>query len=359
MSSVTRLTTKEARLEQASLWIAKMDRGLSIEEERQLCDWMAENKENRSAVLEMAAQWDKMDSLSRLAAMFPHQPAGAPASKNRSGLQVKLSSWITPITGPAFALSLMIAVSAYFVLQPVSEPELTQDILAYETAVGEQSSILLPDGSHMRLNTDSFVEVDFSLEERRLILTRGELNIDVAHDASRPLRVEANGRIVEAVGTAFNVEITEDQEVELVVTDGKVVVTLAQNTNAAIVATTSRTPPQFAIPQEPISVSAGHQIILGSENEELIEIEPQEALVKLSWREGNLVFRGESLEEAMTEVARYTTVEFIFLDEKSKSIRVAGLFKAGDTTNLLSALRENFNVTHEWDGSDRVLLSSL
>ena len=54
----------------------------------------------------------------------------------------------------------------------------------------------------------------------------------------------------------------------------------------------------------------------------------------------------------------YTSVEFVFLDEEAKRIRVAGLFRAGDVKELLIALRENFNITYERVGNYRILLSS-
>ena len=59
----------------------------------------------------------------------------------------------------------------------------------------------------------------------------------------------------------------------------------------------------------------------------------------------------------MSEVGRYTEVQFIFLDEESKKVRVAGLFKAGDVDGLLAALRQNFNISYEWVADDKITLS--
>lgn len=364
MSTITELPNHQERYDEASLWIAKLDRELTTKEQQELSVWMNESSENRDLLLNMAEQWDKMDSLSRLSAIFPHHPATKPVPQDGINFFHKISSWFGLALRPGFAVPAFILVAASIAFMQFNklETEGSSGQLAYETAVGEQSSILLPDGSYMRLNTDTLVEVAYSPDQRLLNLIRGELNIDVAHDTNRPLRVQANGRVVEAVGTAFNVEITEDHEVELVVTEGKVVVTLAQHIPESVlesgqtVSATDISPSTIA---EPIAVSAGEEILLGSENQELRKILPAETVVKLSWQQGNLVFRGESLEEAMAEVGRYTPVEFVFLDEKCKHVRIAGLFKAGDTENLLSALRENFNVTYEWVGSDKVLLSSL
>ena len=43
--------------------------------------------------------------------------------------------------------------------------------------------------------------------------------------------------------------------------------------------------------------------------------------VKLAWREGMLVFRGSSLDEAVREVGRYTHLEFVVQSEDLKAMR--------------------------------------
>ena len=158
-----------------------------------------------------------------------------------------------------------------------------------------------------------------------------------------------------SVGTEFNIKITSDQSIELLVTDGIVIVGILEN---AASIDWPNTP--VIVPPSAVSVSAGQSITLTSSEEELrtIEVEPEDIEVRLSWTEGSLIFRGESLEEAMAEIGRYTTVEFRFLDEESKKVRVVGLFQTGDVDGLLSALRENFNISYERTDDGTILLSA-
>ena len=79
---------------------------------------------------------------------------------------------------------------------------------------------------------------------------------------------------------------------------------------------------------------------------------------ELSWRDGNLIFRGESLAVAAAEVGRYTPVEFVFVDEGLQKVRVAGFFKAGDVTGFLSNLEANFDITYERVDDQTILLSA-
>ncbi len=106
------------------------------------------------------------------------------------------------------------------------------------------------------------------------------------------------------------------------------------------------------------TVAAGEELILGSSVEEVTKISPANIEVKLSWQSGNLIFRGESLEDAMAEVGRYTSVEFVFLDDELRKVRIAGLFRAGDVDGFLAVLRENFDIAYERVDERKVLLSA-
>jgi transmembrane sensor len=99
--------------------------------------------------------------------------------------------------------------------------------------------------------------------------------------------------------------------------------------------------------------------VLDDDSESLDTLEPEEIEVQLSWREGNLIFDGESLHQAVSEISRYTTVEFVFVDEDLQRIRVAGLFKAGDLTGFLASLRANFDIAYEQVNDNTILLSAL
>ncbi len=293
-----------------------------------------------------------MDALSRLSDLFP-QPAEP--RKNR---------WLV---APAYAVSAVLAIAiiglSYWASLKIERPN---DLVAenlkstehdFQTGTGEQSTITLPDGSQLTLNTNSAVRTEFSPRRRAITLLRGEVHVKVAHDAERPFDAHAGNRVVRAVGTAFNLELTEHQEVELVVTEGKVLVNAVQP-DIRQASASQQSFVREANREGDMMIKAGEQILLGQHNGKAERIEPEELEVKLSWREGNLVFRGESLETAIREIERYTTVEFVILDEELKLIRVAGLFKAGDVEGLLTTLKENFNASYQRIGDEKVLLHS-
>ena len=207
----------------------------------------------------------------------------------------------------------------------------------------------MPDGSELLLNTNSRVYADFSGNARKLTLEQGELYVRVAHDPVHPLTVRAADKVVRAVGTEFNVVIAQNQDVEVIVTQGKV-----------LIGVTERSPAPQAVggKDAEIPVVAGERILLNSEKQVVNEINADELTVKLSWRDGNIIFRGEPLAIALNEIEKYTPVEFLIQDEQLKTIRVAGLFKAGDVDGLLATLKQNFNISYERAGQDTIVLKS-
>lgn len=339
MNNVYEFPPLERRYDEASEWIAKLDRQLTSEEARALQAWMAADPENEALLMEMARLWDKMDALGRLSSLF--HPPSTPSRR-------------IPLLAFASLAVLVVTVAALWLAwNHAPQPHSTPTEYVYQTRVGENATVTLSDGTSLILNTNSRISVRYTDQLRLFNLERGEVYVKVAKDRTRPLRVMAGGKYVQAVGTEFNVKITSDQKIELMVVEGKVKVGVHNQADLAAGAQPAEAPTQPAQP-----LTAGQAVILGSSHEEVEEVSLEDIEVKLSWRQGNLVFRGEALEDAVREVERYTQVEFIFLDQDLKKIRVAGLFKAGDVDGLLATLRENFNIVYQQTDDNKVLLTT-
>jgi len=346
MKNIHEFPTVGESYDEASIWVARMDRGLTADDEEALKRWLSESDDNRAVLLRITNLWDRMDTLSRLSDIFPHASA-----QQRKPVRLPLglaASLVVAVIGLWGGIELYQAAD--------SEQEVTMPAtFLHETAIGEQAAVVLPDGTQITLNTNSLLRVSYTEESRLVTLERGEIHVLVSHDPARRFSVIVNDRVVQAVGTEFNIKITSDQSIELLVTDGIVIVGILEN---AASSDWPNTP--VIVPPSAVSVSAGQSITLTSSEEEFrtIEVEPEDIEVRLSWTEGSLIFRGESLEEAIAEIGRYTTVEFRFLDEESKKVRVVGLFQTGDVDGLLSALRENFNISYERTDDGTILLSA-
>jgi transmembrane sensor len=333
---------------EASEWVARIDRGLSAAEQQSLEQWLAADPAHVAALMKLAGVYDKLDSMGRLADLFPR-----PESHPRR--------WLLPAAAAA-SLLVLIGVVSVFAWRATEAPHSAMVATSsdatgeqtFSTPVGERSTILLSDGSSLTLNTDTRVRTRFTDRARELFLDRGEMHLQVAHERDRPLNVFIGDRFVQAVGTEFNLRIANDQRVQLLVTEGKVLVGL----RGELPKTTDRTP--SSPPGTSVKLASAGDLLVVNDAEQgnTQHLAPEEIVVRLSWRAGNLVFRGESLADALGEIERYTPVEFIISDESLKQIRVAGLFKTGDVEGLLKTLQENFNVSYRRVGDDKIILAS-
>jgi len=348
MNNVVSISKDERRLEAAGHWVVRMNEGLSSSQEAALKAWLSEDPKNLDVFMEVAEVWDETDCLARLAELFPEP-------RKRRALQPRFALATAAVLVLAFFTASLFFTSSLsfpgFGSRP--DPATVNGTQHFETAIGEHSTAVLVDGTVVVLNTNSQIEVAYSDDARVVHLVRGEIHVEVVKDPLRPLSVVAGDRIVQAVGTAFSVEITQDQQIDLVVTEGLVVVGVRAPGVQRIEA-----PPVIAQSDEN-TVAAGENLLMGADEEVAMPVSEEDIEIKLSWREGSLIFKREPLEQALAEVERYTTVKFVFVDKNLKTRAVSGRYRAGDVESLLLALRVNFNITHEVTEDGRVLLSSL
>lgn len=133
-------------------------------------------------------------------------PAASIADKPRSA---GLSSFARGTKRPPRAPWRMAASIALLALSGAAAATLFGDgLLAdrYATAPGELREVVLADGSRVHLNGGTRLSVRYRDGLRALTLREGEAVFDVAEDHARPFRVRAGARVVEAVGTEFDIE---------------------------------------------------------------------------------------------------------------------------------------------------------
>ena len=206
----------------------------------------------------------------------------------------------------------------------------------YRTRVGEQATIELADGSQVALNTDSTVRVAYSGSARRVILDHGQAFFTVARDAGRPFTVQADGRVVTALGTAFDVRIQKDR-VQVALLEGKVSVSPGGNAQ-----------------QGTVTLRPNDLLIADKNALEIVRLANPTSLT--AWREGLLIFQNDELRSAVAEMNRYSATRIVLNDETVARLRVSGTFRIGQTTAFLEALRGMFPVHAVKRGADEIVL---
>lgn len=342
MSNIRTFSSKNDIRLQACEWISKFDRGLTESEEQEFSAWVNISEAHRQNLFDMAKTWDDLSVLHQLNGLFPLH-----TSRNKGH-----KAFSYPVIRNIAASVIIVASLAWLFDAQFMLPKQNNALLALnaQTKVGEDRVINLSDGSVVHLNTNSYVSVDFTENQRKITLVKGEAHFDVAHDELRPFVVNAGNRTVTAVGTAFNVQIGTSSDVELIVTDGKVLVKSNQDTDDV-----SITHPLAGKGQ---LMTAGYKAIISKATLQQAAISKDQIQHDLAWQQGMLVFHGEPLAEALNEISRYTSIHFDLADEQVKQRRVAGYFKAGDIPGLLFALENNFNIVYTKRDEQTIVLSS-
>ena len=223
--------------------------------------------------------------------------------------------------------------------------------LIFKTAKGEHQTHSLEDGSVITLNTDSYVEVDFTMSQRDIRLLKGEALFSVAHDEQRPFLVFANDGIVRAVGTEFSVHIT-DFAMEVIVSEGSVELSTLKPTKPA----TENFPNITKVASLGV-IKAGHSAQVKNSQASIANVSNEVIDAELSWRVGRLDFTGEGLEEAIAEYTRYTDMDIKIIDPELKKIRLGGSFPTNEPDLFLKNLEFNFGIEVEKVGQSQVYLS--
>jgi transmembrane sensor len=353
MSNLVAFPDPRKAREEASLWLARLDRGLGADERTALRDWLKDSL-NHKAFLEIGKLWRGLDVISVLAELFPLNPEVLNPKPRRSFLVVTLTA-VAAACIAAVGTTMMIGNTPwqYFNNGRIPTPAVTSE--SYGTAIGESRIATLGDGSTVTLNTATRLAVVFSPRSRDVYLAYGEARFDVAREPGRPFNVHAGKRVLQAMGTSFNVRILTPENVELTVTEGRVKVLYVP-------------PPR--IPESPAAlrdeimhgettVGALEMAIVEPHFQSVRKLEKSAVEARLAWQRGMLIFQGESLEQVIAEVGRYTNTTFVLADESLRDVRVGGYFRVGDVDGVLLALRENFLIDSRRDAQGRVILTAM
>jgi transmembrane sensor len=240
----------------------------------------------------------------------------------------------------AAAAVLLIGVGlALFILETPQE---------FRTALGEQRSVLLADGSRVTLNTASTIEVILKKGRREVRLVRGEALFEVAHDAARSFVVRAGNAQLKDVGTQFNVDMHSNGTTVTVV-EGRVAV---DSPGASEIA---------GAQADNSGRGTVEPLILGANDRVLVTPAgvgpPQRGVnvaASVAWTQRQLMFEHRPLSEVAEEFNRYNRDRIDIDSAELKRQEVTGVFEAKDPASFVAFLsgipgveiREGANGTH-------------
>ena len=343
MGNVVEFGARTSIERQAQEWLIRMDgdEPLSTSERDALREWMSRSSAHGDELIRVARFWNQANVLTELA-VFKESLA---RERNRRRMRRAV-----PIALAASALL------ASFILIGWGLQRLKgADNGTYATAVGQQNTISLSDGSAIRLNTDSQVRVMYSENSRSIRLLRGEALFSVTPSPNRPFEVYAANSVVRAVGTAFAVHL-EGSKVDVTVTKGAVDV--AEATSVQTEAGNAPTEPVAIRSLARVKASETTHLGGGSDHIEVHRLAEPELQRRMAWREGYLSFSGEPLSEVIEQVNRYSTVQLEVEDPEVGAVAFGGRFRIGDLDGVLDVLHTNFGIQAQQVNEHTIRLKS-
>lgn len=272
--------------------------------------WRADSPANADAWAAVEATHDTLGGLAafpeltalRAEALQPAQPA-------------RFAHWRI-----AASVAVLVAGGAgtYALLSPRAPNPAAPAITAvahYQTAIGEQRTITLADGTRMTLNTESQIDVPAWQSERRIRLVRGEGYFQVAKDKTHPFVVDTGEGDVVAVGTAFAVRKAA-HGFSVALAEGKVRVTIP-----------AAGAPALLTPGERLAYDGV-----------AVKRDTSGAGEATTWLAGNLTFRDTALGDAIAEMNRYSPRKIVLDDPAAAHRKLTGVFRTGDVATFVAAV---------------------
>lgn len=224
----------------------------------------------------------------------------------------------------------------------------------YQTQVGEQRDVILPDGSKVTLNTDTVLAVRYSEKRRYIVLKRGEALFAVKHDTHRPFDVAAGNTLTRALGTEFNVDM-RSSKVTVSVLEGVVRVAAANVANSGTDGI-DKSGDAGGMGLRPVAALAKGQA-LEFHTQDWRVLEEKADLRRIdAWRTRRLEFSDTPLSEAVEEFNRYSTTRVTLGTPELGTVRVSGVFRIGDADGFLFSLQEALHVQSHVSENEIVLL---
>jgi transmembrane sensor len=316
--------TSDAINSAAAAWVARLDTGADAAVRAELDAWLAADERRGGAYFRAQAAWTMLDRACVLRGSLDVQPA-----EDIETERPRFSRRTVMFGGGMIAASVAAAA--------VGIGQLRQSTERIETAVGEIRRVPLKDGSFAAVNTNTRLAVTLKRESREVQLDSGEAWFEVAKDADRPFVVAAGDVRVRAVGTAFAVRRTGDGA-DVQVTEGVVEVWSKSD------------------PTNVRRLSAGTAAFASNTAGPSLPADTGPDLDRtLAWRNGQLMFDGETLEAAAAEFNRYNMIQVEIADPALAQEKMVGRFRTNEPDAFARAAATVLGASAREEGNKIVL----
>lgn len=195
--------------------------------------------------------------------------------------------------------------------------QLDETYTTISCAFGDKTTIVLPDGSIVHLNSGSKLTFNNNFKSKyRLVSLEGEAYFTVTKNIEIPFKVKSSDIEIEVLGTEFNMKAYPDENtISTTLAKGSILI---------------KSEFQQAI-MEPYQ-----KVVYNLDDKRMKLFNLSNITPETEWKEGRLVFRNESLEELELKLERWFDVDIVFADEGVRKRRFTGIL---ERESILEAIK--------------------
>ncbi|MEM0938957.1 MAG: FecR domain-containing protein [Bacteroidota bacterium] len=159
-----------------------------------------------------------------------------------------------------------------------------------QTQRGEKRTVTLSDGSTIRMNYETQIQVPEQFEgDERIVYLTGHAHFDVVRDTERPFVIYTEDSKTQVLGTSFDINTKEKGATEIIVTSGKVAFSDKNQENNLV------------------TLTLNNRAVLGADNS--IVTDEVDALILTAWKDNRLVLKDKTLKEIVSVLEPWFDVQ--------------------------------------------------
>tara|TARA_R110002124_G_scaffold123906_3_gene282818 strand:+ start:4638 stop:5699 length:1062 start_codon:yes stop_codon:yes gene_type:complete len=253
---------------------------------------------------------------------------------------VNRSSWLSlynpllPTLTKLVALFLIAALVGLFFIDrfyvpPVESNEPILNEISMEK--GHRGGVTLSDGTKVYINSDSKIIIpNVFKSDKREVYLEGEAYFDVAKNPNKPFLIRTKGAVVEVLGTSFAVRnYPGDNVIQTVVNEGTVSFRSddTRDSNSVI-------------------LTAGNLGRLNLENNQIKTEHIDDINFYLSWKDGYLKFKNESMKEVAKQLERKYDIEVVFDSKEIAEMNLTAELRSRSLARVLKTISMSLKIDY-------------
>lgn len=318
-----------------------------VAEKQLVLEWLSKDSTNKENMKEFKKIWEASKRSDSLDNSFDTniewvvlQNRIEDDSSHFTNRPVNRSSWLSlynpllPALTRVAALFLISAlVGMFFFDRFYVPPSESNEPILNEISMekGHRGGVTLSDGTKVYINSDSKIVIPNVFEDNvREIYLEGEAYFDVAKNPNKPFLIKTKGAVIEVLGTSFTIRnYPGDGVVQTVVKEGTVAFRSdnGENTNSVI-------------------LTAGN---LGRLNlsSNIINTEHIDDIgFYLSWKDGYLKFKDESMKEVAKQLERKYDLEVVFDAKEIADMNLTAELRSRSLVRVLETISMSLKIEY-------------